>query len=1134
MERFNPFSGSGIDEELKPATIENKAPQPALIRHQSAVSSRNDSSGSLQRQPMNSSASVASEGSLATLTSARYSTSFPDPFGDLLNETMQHQSSRPNLSEQTSTTSTASIQSAKPNNRSNSVTFASSTTSHSIDDSLANISSPTRSGRQTGGGLTSFLSRATSVTSSSVTDRVSGAVGTMKSAVDSLSNQLQQAVPNASGGDQQQSAASYLASKISSATGQFTSSVSGGQNLSSLPVISRQRVVLILDSFNNIDWAQQFNNYRRQMASSTGIGSGGLNSSSASSTLTSFFSSATAQLSSVANMPGSGSSSQNTANNQGSGQLVTSPLFLNDGGVDLVEQADFREVSILANQMTSQATVYVSSWNRNQSMRTAKIIRPEFVVVRQRTKEHVEHLRGIVTALNYCLVPMFEPIEIWNVFQDKRLIFSHLLRIQRLLGKENFPLIQQVYCQTHQDLLNYINNYQQQPSSSSTLIQLPCLVKTGPLGKGRLKVDNLQMLKDFASIIETNNMSCTLEQYLDVKCDLIVQKIGTNLKLFKRTAAATAAAATAAANQATSIYCTPTRQSASRQTSIGSSVLSSFIASTTSATSGQQQSSPLRKNSNPNANINNFEKLSDVSVRYKQWIEAISREFDNKLNAFSLKIIVANNDREYIVGLNDCSQPFIGNQENQSEDCRNFVELIMTSMNTTLPRQHNLISRDSSINTNSSSLLSRRRSSDLGKNKLKTTDQQQGSSPGISSLKDKKKFNSHSQLMNGQSMNIESAAGSMNNNNRQLGQLSSRSQSVSINNQNHQEMVASHSHNPQMQSSQPLASSYFTRRSSDRSDSLTNSNYDDDPASSSFNSSSGQLNSQHQRQTSIGQSLFDQTSTAFSSFQKQSMSFFKRLDQVRTGNDIMLGSTPPQSAKSDKGFDRSFMTSSRLINNDDENSDDDDRGTGDGLKRGLASSGIRSSGAGFKSQSIDSSALDSSPTRLPKRSPPKPPPPNLSGSTRQSSLASYSSLRGSGGNLQQSGLVTTTPNSTPTQTRQNSSVEASISNQSSRNRVVRQNSALSAFEPFDPEVAKTLRSEDPSTTVVSASNQSAIEPRQPQIKSSSVEQTKRSTNYDSASITSGDSNSTNEIATAEDTMNNLKKTFASIFGDKCE
>ena len=42
-----------------------------------------------------------------------------------------------------------------------------------------------------------------------------------------------------------------------------------------------------------------------------------------------------------------------------------------------------------------------------------------------------------------------------NVYslQDKPWVYAHLLEIQRKLGKENFPLIEQAFYPTHKDMV---------------------------------------------------------------------------------------------------------------------------------------------------------------------------------------------------------------------------------------------------------------------------------------------------------------------------------------------------------------------------------------------------------------------------------------------------------------------------------------------------------------------------------------------------------------------------------------------------------------------------------------------------------------------------------------------------------
>lgn len=1183
MERFNPFSNSSLIDDNDPFTTSYNRSSP---QHQPKplTDASNSSSTSARASPANQ---------------ARYTTNFPDPFKDEPDLSLdQEKENKACLQEADQQQQQHTPTTGRPGGN---VTFAPTTSTNQQTSGARRAGAGRRQVSDAGGtsSFTSFLSRATSVTSSSmITDRVSGAVGSMKSAVDSISSQIQSVPANINerisstasnliGGSSEkdnqqqqqqqqsqspiqqppQSAASYLASKVSSATNQFTSSSSpslpastsaaiGGSaaglfttttnsaiTSNSVPIsrnlpnqlflqtqpvgnISRQRVILVLDNFANADWVQLFNQYYKlTTANSTSTSSsvGGL----AQSALTSFFSSATAQL--------SGGSANNASN-------------LTDGG-DLIEQADFRDVSVLANQSSSTATVFITGASANigtqasKSLSTSpgfrlasgggKIIRPEYVVVRQRTKDNLQHMRGIVSALNYCLVPMFEPIEIWDIFQDRQKIFSKLLRVQKAIGKEHFPLVPQLYCQTYQDLLNYIN--------SQKFIMLPCLACTGPLGKGKIRIENLQTLREFSSIMATNGLSCTIEQYLNVKSDLILQKLGTSLKLFRRTITNTANNNNNNSNNPTSLdYSTNStattpldfdkqqqmqlqdqysKQSASRQTSLGSSVLSSLIPSSSSLS---QQQAIARRSSNSAGSL--FEKMGEVSSRYKTWIDAIQREFDNKISAFCVKIAVTTDDREYIVGLSDCSMNFMGSHENQDEDRRSFVELIISNMNTVLPKNH--ISRQSSstISTNDPTSSVKRTNSSGGgapiasaPNNLtslaspplpanhKTNDylsrqQQQHQAP---TLTDKKKFISQTQINGGGGSYVTGDAPI--NNNRNYGQLSSRSQSVSMNQSEY--LVDATLINK---------SSYFARRGSDRSDSLqmtTNESTLDLDSQGSQATLGGQHSTGlHHRQASLGQSFFDSTSTALSSFQKQSLSFFKRLDPNSSN-------TPPQSAKSDKGFARDPFR------------DDDSLSAGAEQASTLATNGGRS---GYKSQSMDCSSLDRTPSGKQRKrdAPPKPPPPQ-SISYRQSSLASYSQQQRSSPLASASLGGSSNPmvhQATSSDWRQNS--HATISDQmareknQNRGKVVRQNSALSAFEPFDAELATISRTDE---QPVEGSSGVKNEPL-----NKTLELAKKATNFDSASITSGDSNSTAETTTAEDTMNNLKKTFASIFGDKCE
>lgn len=1152
MERYNPFSTSNIvsDDSASPLTKSFNSSISSSATNIASPSTKLIGGSSFKQDNIKKELSVESSVS----KTSRYSTSFPDPLGDLLADDAIKSSS----------SSMATTTKAKPSigARTASVNFASPSSydANSTSETSPNYPKTTgsRQANPQAGGFTSFLSRATSVTSSSVTDRVSGAMDSMKSAVDNLSNQIQQAVPTnlninerlsstasnlIGSGDQLQQ---QLASKFSSATAQFTSS---GSQQNSLPVISRQRVILIIDNPATIDWVQKFTNYHRL---TTGT------SQSSQSVFSSLFTTATAQLSYSSNA--------------------------NEGG-DLIEQAHLKDITVSTNQSSATATVCITnnarlasstsgspSHNiRRASTQAIKIVRPEYVVIRQRVKlDELDHLKGIVKGLTHSLIPTFEPTEIWSMFQDRQLISSRLLHIQQMLGRENFPLIPQVYSQTHQDLLNYIQ---------SSNIKFPCLARIG--SKGKIKIDSIHMLKDLASILATIKLGCTLEPYLCVKYDMIVQKLGTNLKLYRRLNVDNLSKSDSIAiteergnfgtfpsspsqgvrsisdlqqsqqqsGPTSTTTSTPTSKVSvgSRQNSMASGVLSGFV-------SGSQFYQPERRDSSRNV-LSSFERMNDVNSRYRNWLDAVSHEFDGKLEAFRLKLVVTDEDREYVVGLDNCSMDFVGNSFNRDEDERAFVELVISHMNTVLPKYN---SQSSSSNINS-----RQQIDDVANDKSADSFEQASradlrsplASANILTSSDKRKFASQSQINNdpyqlSPSRSSKSTGiGSLNSSPayaRNQGRLGNRSQSVSMNQSDFMyddsgDLASKTSVHANRRGSDRLDKSARILRNDSGSPSIESS----DTVSSGLLMQMGGSSSQgiYQRQASLGQSFFDQTSSALSSFQRSSLSFFKRLDSRSDGAMMGTTNTPPQSAKSDRGFivEHGSFVSAGLGSEQQQH------------RKNSANRDNVSNGQGdMKSRSVD---LPSSSAKVrmfgrDREAPQKPPPPRTPIRTSFQSSTEF-------GSRHPVGQAQITPNSTPNQTRHNSLASStdgldSSGHQQSRGRVVRQNSALSAFEPFDSDLSKNA---NPSFASVEPIGSNKARPTS-QLDQSSTTSTEaaatitdwqsfrdqdsnltghqKASSFNSGSITSGDSTSTADTTTTsgDDTMKNLKKTFAGIFGDK--
>lgn len=183
-----------------------------------------------------------------------------------------------------------------------------------------------------------------------------------------------------------------------------------------------------------------------------------------------------------------------------------------------VEQAEFRELSLTA----SEAGTVVSMAVYRNGTKVIRSFKPDFVLIRQNLRDAGEDNKNIFLGLMYGGVPGVNNLTAIYTFQDKPWVFAHLLQLQRRLGKENFPLIEQTYYPNHREMV-----------SAS---RYPVVVKLGHAhgGVGKARAETNQEFLDLASLAAVANTYSTSEPYIDTKYDVHVQKIGNNYKAFMR------------------------------------------------------------------------------------------------------------------------------------------------------------------------------------------------------------------------------------------------------------------------------------------------------------------------------------------------------------------------------------------------------------------------------------------------------------------------------------------------------------------------------------------------------------------------------------------------------------------------
>jgi len=184
-----------------------------------------------------------------------------------------------------------------------------------------------------------------------------------------------------------------------------------------------------------------------------------------------------------------------------------------------VEQCEFKDLTVSASSEEGIAAGIIS---QKSGTRTVNLLKPDFLLIRQDPRDAGEDFKSVLLGFQYGQVRSINSLQSIYNFQDKPWVYAHLLGLQKKLGKENFPLIEQAFYQNHKEIVHK-GSY-------------PCVFKIGHAhgGLGKVKVDTAEGFQDLTGVVAVSSQYCTVEEFVDAYCDLHIYKIGTKYKALMR------------------------------------------------------------------------------------------------------------------------------------------------------------------------------------------------------------------------------------------------------------------------------------------------------------------------------------------------------------------------------------------------------------------------------------------------------------------------------------------------------------------------------------------------------------------------------------------------------------------------
>lgn len=148
---------------------------------------------------------------------------------------------------------------------------------------------------------------------------------------------------------------------------------------------------------------------------------------------------------------------------------------------------------------------------------------PDFLLVRSALQGVFgQDYRNRLYAFMHSNVPSVNTLDSLYLCQNKPIVYGKLKAIQKVLGKDEFPLIEQA-CYADWKAMTFCSGF-------------PIVAKLGTAhaGFGKMKLNSQSEFEDFQSVVALQDRYVTTEPFVDWDYDFRIQKIGDNYRAFRR------------------------------------------------------------------------------------------------------------------------------------------------------------------------------------------------------------------------------------------------------------------------------------------------------------------------------------------------------------------------------------------------------------------------------------------------------------------------------------------------------------------------------------------------------------------------------------------------------------------------